>query len=388
LPAIRLKFLEKYKNEKELLKMKVQFLDLKIQNRLIKDEVMKEIGDVIDSAAFAGGPYVEKFENEFAKYCGCKYAAGVGNGTDALWVVLLAMGIGRGDEVITTPNSFIATAEAISFSGATPVFVDVLDRTYSMDPELFEKAITPRTKAVIPVHIFGQVSDMDPILEIAKKHKIYVIEDACQAHGAKYKNKPAGSIGHIGAFSFYPGKNLGAFGEAGAVTSNDEDLIKKIKMFRDHGQAAKYYHDIIGWNARMDGFQGAVLNIKLKHLDGWNDERRALAVLYNKLLGDIKEVALPHEADYSRHIYHIFCIRVNDRDGLINHLRNNDIGCGIHYPVPIHLQKAYKDLSHSKGSFPVAEKSAEEFVSLPMFPGLKEDEIKFVADKIKEYYKK
>jgi dTDP-4-amino-4,6-dideoxygalactose transaminase len=368
--------------------MKVNFLDLKIQNRMIKDEVMKEIGDVIDSAAFAGGPYVEKFENEFAKFCECKYSAGVGNGTDALWVALIALGIGKGDEVITTPNSFIATAEAISYAGATPVFIDVLDKTYSMNLEMLEKAITEKTRAIIPVHIFGQVCDMDPILEIARKHNLFVIEDACQAHGARYKNKPAGSIGDAGAFSFYPGKNLGAYGEAGAVTTNNENLIKKIRMFRDHGQVTKYYHDMIGWNARMDGIQGAVLNIKLKYLDKSNDDRRSIAKKYEKLLGSMEEITLPFEAEYSKHIYHIYGIRVKNRDGLMNYLKENDIGCGIHYPVPIHLQNAYKELSYKKGSFPVAEKSAEEFISLPMFSGLKEEEVEFVAKTIKDYLKK
>jgi dTDP-4-amino-4,6-dideoxygalactose transaminase len=368
--------------------MKVPFLNLKIQNDVAKEEIEKDIKSVIETCAFAGGPFVEKFEDDFAKYCNTKYALGVGNGTDALWVILIALGIGKGDEVITTPNSFIATAEAISFSGAKPVFVDVEEKYYSMNYKMLEKAITPRTKAIIPVQIFGQICDMDPILEIAKKHKLYVIEDACQAHGAEYKGKRAGSIGDAGAFSFYPGKNLGAFGEAGAVVTNNDEIAAKIKMFRDHGQSRKYFHDIVGWNARMDGIQGAVLKAKLKHLDKWNEERSKIAKIYREKLSDIKEIILPNENNLGKHIYHIYAIRVKNRDNFMNFMKDNDIGCAIHYPVPIHLQNAYKDLGLKKGTFPVAEQIAEEFVSLPMFPGLTNQEIDFTVDKIRDYFKK
>jgi dTDP-4-amino-4,6-dideoxygalactose transaminase len=366
--------------------MKVPFLNLKIQYDSIKEEINKEINNVMETTAFAGGPFVEKFEADFAKYCQCKFAVGVGNGTDALWVALIALGIEQGDEVITTPNTFIATTEAISYCKAVPVFVDVKDGTYSMDPEKLEKAITKKTKAIIPVHIFGQVCDMDPILEIARKHKLYVVEDACQAHGAYYKNKRAGSIGDIGAFSFYPGKNLGAYGEAGAIVTNNEEIASKIKMFRDHGQSKKYYHDIIGWNARMDGIQGAVLKVKLKYLDNWNEARRKNAHIYNENLKDIKSIILPVEASYGKHIYHIYAIRVKEREKLMNYLKDNEIGCGIHYPVPIHLQKAYESLNIKRGTFPVTEQSADEFVSLPMFPELTKDEIVYIADKLKNYY--
>ncbi|MCG8571866.1 MAG: DegT/DnrJ/EryC1/StrS family aminotransferase, partial [Spirochaetes bacterium] len=362
--------------------MKVPFLNLKAQYLSVKDEMDTDIQNVIDNTAFAGGKFVKKFEDEFAAYCDCKYSIGVGSGTDALWLALIALGIGSGDEVITTPNTFIATTEAISISGAKPVFVDVIDNTYSMDPNQIESVITNKTKAIIPVHIFGQVCDMDPILEIAKKHNLYVIEDACQAHGAEYKGKKAGSMGDVAAFSFYPGKNLGAFGEAGGIVTSHEELYTKMQIFKDHGQAKKYYHDIVGWNARMDGIQGAVLSVKLKHIDNWNESRRVNAGLYNKLLADISEIQLPVEADYSKHIYHIYAIRVKERDALMKYLQEAEIGCGIHYPVPIHKQKAYQEYNSLVGKFPVAEQSADEFLSLPMFPELSEEEIVYVVNKI------
>ncbi len=262
--------------------MKVPFLDLKAQYKTIREEISIAIQKVLDSCAFAGGPFVEEFENEFAKFCGCKYAIGVGSGTEALWLTMIALGIGEGDEVITVPNTFIATVEAISFCGAKPIFVDINKNYYTMNPALLEQAITPKTKAIIPVHLFGQVADMDPIMDVAKKHGLFVIEDTCQAHGAEYMGKKTGSIGDTGCFSFYPGKNLGAYGEAGAVVTNNMELNEKIRMLRDHGQSKKYYHDIVGWNARMDGIQGAILSVKLKHLSKWNEARRTNAKLYNE----------------------------------------------------------------------------------------------------------
>jgi len=364
--------------------MNVPFLNLKIQYESIKDEINAAINGVIEKTAFAGGPFVAQFEEEFAEFCRCQHAIGVGNGTDALWLPLLALGIGRGDEVITVPSTFIATAEAISFCGATPVFVDIDEQTYNMNPDLLEAAITPKTKAIIPVHLFGQTADMDPIMDIAKKHNLYVIEDACQAHGSEYKGKRAGSIGEASAFSFYPGKNLGAYGEAGAIVTNNDDLTSKTKMFRDHGQARKYYHGMIGWNARMDGIQGAILTVKLKHLESWTEARRKNASLYNELLSNVDGIVTPQEADYARHVYHIYAIRVQNRDELIEKLAEKEIFCGIHYPVPIHLQEAYNFLGLSKGSFPVAEKCASEFVSLPMFPELTEAQIKYTTDNIKQ----
>jgi dTDP-4-amino-4,6-dideoxygalactose transaminase len=364
--------------------MNVPFLDLKAQYASIKDEVNEAIQEVLDSSAFAGGPFVEKFEKEWASYCGVPHAVGVGNGTEALWLVLLAMGIGQGDEVITVPNSFLATAEAISLAGATPVFVDIDQQTYTMDPALLEAAITPRTRAVVPVHIFGQTADMDPIIEIARQRSLFVLEDACQAHGAEYKGKRAGTIGDAGCFSFYPGKNLGAYGEAGAIVTSDRRLAETVRMLRDHGQRAKYFHSIVGCNARMDGIQGAVLSVKLRHLDEWNEARRKAARMYRTLLVHSEEGMLPAEAEYARHIYHIFAIRIPERDRLLKDLERSGVHCGIHYPVPIHLQEAYAHLGLGRGSFPVAEQCAAEFLSLPMYAELDDKMIMFVCDRLRE----
>ena len=363
--------------------MKVPFLDLKAQYDPIREEITEAIRQVIERTAFAGGPFVAQFEQEFAAFCGTKTCVGVGSGTDALWMALLGLGVGPGDEVITVPDTFIATAEAISFCGAKPVFVDVDPATYNMDPSKLAAAITPRTKAVIPVHLFGQTADMDPILAIAREHKLSVIEDASQAHGAEYKGKKAGSMGNAGCFSFYPGKNLGAYGEAGAVVTNDAELDRKIRMLRDHGQAKKYYHSLIGWNARMDGIQGAILSVKLKHLPAWTEGRRRNAALYGEFLKGVKDVTPPTEAWYGKHVYHIYAIRVADRDRLIAALAEKDIHCGIHYPIPVHLLDAYKSLNLGKGSYPVAEKSASEFVSLPMFAELTREQISRVATELK-----
>ena len=367
--------------------MNVPFLDLKAQYATIKDEIHTAVSEVMENTAFAGGPFVAGFEQAFAEFCGCKNAIGVGNGTDALWLSLLTLGIGPGDEVITVPNTFIATAEAITYCGAKPVFVDVDPKTCNMDPNKLEdclkKCLSPRLKAVIPVHLFGQTADMDPILTIARAHGLHVVEDACQAHGAEYKGRKAGTMGDTGCFSFYPGKNLGAYGEAGAVVTNDDAIAEKIRIFRDHGQAKKYYHNVIGWNARMDGIQGAVLSVKLKHLARWNEARREHAREYSRLLSPVEGVLIPREADYARHVFHIYAIRIKQRDRLLASLSEKGISCGIHYPVPVHLQKAYHGLGLAQGSFPVAEACAEEFLSLPMFPELKSEQIAYVADTIK-----
>jgi dTDP-4-amino-4,6-dideoxygalactose transaminase len=373
--------------------MKVPFLDLKAQYESIKDEICEAIQQVLDSCAFAGGPFVEEFEKNFAELCGCKHAVGVGSGTEALWMALLALGVGPGDEVITVPNTFIATAEAITFCGATPVFVDIDEKTYTMDPQRLDdylkfrnqkSKIQNRPKAVIPVHLFGQMADMDPIMELARENGLFVIEDACQAHGAEYKGKRAGSIGDAGCFSFYPGKNLGAYGEAGAIVTNNSELEEKMAMFRDHGQSKKYYHNMIGWNARMDGFHGAVLNVKLKHLDSWTEARRKNAKIYDDLLSHLDGLIAPHEADYAKHVYHVYAIRVQMREKLMTALSEKDIYCGIHYPVPVHLQDAYASLGLKNASCPVAEKCAEEYVSLPMFSELTSEQQHFVGVKIKE----
>ena len=351
----------------------------------MKEEIHVAIQQVLDATAFAGGPFVTRFEKEFAAFCGTKHAVGVGSGTDALWAALVAAGVGRGDEVITVPDTFIATAEAVSFCGARPVFVDIEETTYNMDPAKLEAAITSKTKAIIPVHLFGQMADMDPIMEIARKRRLYVIEDAAQAHGAEYSGKKAGSVGDAGCFSFYPGKNLGAYGEAGAVVTNNDELVDKMRMLRDHGQPRKYYHDLVGWNARMDGLQGAVLSAKLKHIDTWNEARRRNARLYNELLASGNGVILPKEAESAKHVYHIYAIRVRNRDAAMAALGQKDIATGIHYPVPLHLTGAYRSLGYKAGDFPVAERCANEFVSLPMYPELTEEQIKYVAEEIKNY---
>jgi len=367
--------------------MKVPFLDLKAQYESIKDEIDTAIGHVVEKTAFAGGPFVKKFEKEFADYCGCKHAMGVSSGTSAIWLALIGLGVGKGDEVITVPNTFIATAEAISMCGATPVLIDIDEQTYNINPALLEKAITPRTKAVIPVHLYGQMADMDPVMEIARKHGLFVIEDACQAHGAEYKGRRAGSIGDAGCFSFYPGKNLGAYGEAGAVVTNNLELVGKINSVKDHGQAKKYYHNMIGWNARMDGIQGAVLSVKLKYLNKWNDARRNNAKLYTDLLSDFDGTVTPYVADYAKHVFHIYAIRVQNCNGLMSALAEKEIQFGIHYPVPIHLQDAYDFLGLKKGSFPAAENSVNGLLSLPMFPELAKEQIEYVVNEIKQFKK-
>jgi dTDP-4-amino-4,6-dideoxygalactose transaminase len=364
--------------------MKVPFLDLQAHHAPLIDKFDGAIREVIESSAFAGGPFVEKFEEEFAAFCGSQYAIGVGNGTDALWLTLLALGIGEGDEVITVPNTFIATAEAITYCKARPVFVDVDENAFTMNPAELKKSLTARTKAIIPVHLFGQPADMDPILEFAHTHGLVVIEDAAQAHGAEYKGRKAGTLGDAGCFSFYPGKNLGAFGEAGAVVTNDAELRKKIQVLRDHGQARKYYHTVVGWNCRMDGIQGAVLSIKLRHLEETNLLRHEHALQYNQAFAGIDEVATPFEANYARHVYHVYAIRVQERDEVRRHLAEKEIGCAVHYPIPIHLQEACRNLGYTKGAFPKAENLAEEFLSLPMFPELTEEQIEYVARCVSE----
>ena len=364
--------------------MKVPFLDLKAHHAPLIEQFDRAIREVIESSAFAGGPFVETFEEEFAAFCGSTYAIAVGNGTDALWLALLALGIGEGDEVITVPNTFIATAEAITYCNARPVFVDVDPDTFTMNPAELEKSLTKKTKAIIPVHLFGQPADMDPILEFARANGLFVIEDAAQAHGAEYKGRKAGAMGDAGCFSFYPGKNLGAFGEAGAVVTNDPELRKQIQMLRDHGQSRKYYHSTMGWNCRMDGIQAAVLSIKLRHLDKANSLRRKHAQEYNQAFAGIDGVLTPFGATYARHVYHVYAIRVQERDALLQHLQKKGVGCAVHYPVPIHLQAAGGNLGYTKGAFPIAENLADEFLSLPMFPELTEEQVEYVARCVSE----
>jgi dTDP-4-amino-4,6-dideoxygalactose transaminase len=365
--------------------MQVPFLNLQLQHQPIRAELVAAFEQVLDSSAFAGGKYVAQFEQEFAQFCGTRFACGVGNGTDALWFALLALGVKPGDEVITVPSTFMATAEAITYCGATPVFVDIDEQTYTMDPAQLERAITPRTRAIIPVHLFGQMADMDPILEVARKHGLPVVEDACQAHGAEYKGRKAGSVGDIGCFSFYPGKNLGALGEAGAAVTSNAELKQKMDTLRDHGQARKYFHSMVGWNGRMDGIQAAALSIKLKRLAIGNERRREHGRQYDDLLSGIDDITRPVIASGRTHVYHIYAIRAPRRDDLIRSLGEKQIACGIHYPVPVHLQEAYASLGLPRGSFPVAERCASEFVSLPMFPELTIAQIDHVGRAIRAW---
>jgi dTDP-4-amino-4,6-dideoxygalactose transaminase len=364
--------------------MKVPFLDLKAHHDPIREQLDAAIGEVLDGNAFAGGPFVAAFERDFAAYCETSHAIGVGNGTDALWLSLLALGVGTGDEVITVPSTFMATAEAISFCGARPVFVDIDEQTYTMDPRLLQQAITKRTKAILPVHLFGQTADMDAILQVAQARGIPVIEDACQAHGALFKERRAGSMGVAGCFSFYPGKNLGALGEAGAIVTDSPELAGKIQVLRDHGQVRKYFHSVVGWNARMDGIQGAVLRVKLKRLEANNARRRSHARRYDELLGGVEEVLTPFAAPHGEHVYHIYALRVKDRDQVLQAMGERGIACGIHYPVPVHLQEAYQPLGYGRGAFPVAERCAEEFLSLPMYPELSPEQLVAVAGALTE----
>jgi dTDP-4-amino-4,6-dideoxygalactose transaminase len=361
----------------------IPFLNLRAAHDPIRAELLQAIGEVIDSNAFAGGPFVAKFETEFATFCGASHCVASGNGTDALWLPLLALGVGPGDEVITVSHTFIASAEAISYCGAKPVFIDIDETTYTMDPAKLEAAITPRTKAIIPVHLYGQMADMDPILEIANRHGIPVVEDACQAHGATYKGRKAGTLGVAGAFSFYPGKNLGALGEAGGTTTNDPELARKMATLRDHGQRTKYFHSMVGWNARMDGIQAAALSIKLRTLAQGNQARRQHARLYSELLHCTSGVATPQVATYGNPVFHLYVIRVADRDGLLKTLGERGVHCGIHYPRPVHLQEAYAFLGYQPGSLPVTERVAREILSLPMFPELTPEQITVVVRELK-----
>lgn len=361
-------------------KIHVPLLDLKAQHAAIATEIGDGIDAVFDEGAFAGGPFVEKFEKEFAVFCGSRYASGVGSGTEALWLALLALGIGPGDEVITVANTFFATAEAITMVGAEPVFVDVDERTYTMDPSLIEPAITNRTKAILPVHLYGHMADMRSIMKVAEAHGLYVVEDACQAHGAIYHGRNAGTIGHVGCFSFYPTKNLGACGEAGAVVTDDPAVDDAVKMLRDHGQRTKHDHRRVGWNCRMDGIQAAILSAKLPRVEQWNELRRAAAQEYNALLEGCPEVVLPLEAPGCRHVYHLYVVRTSNRTELEHRLDKAGIGHGVHYPTPIHLQEAYRYSARCGSSMMVTERCAGQIISLPMFPGLTTQQTKLVCD--------
>jgi len=365
--------------------MNIPFLDLKSQYKQIEQEVLPMVTEAMTNAAFIGGPQVTGFETEFAEFCDSKYCIGVNSGTDALRFALMAVGVGPGHEVITVPNTFIATTEAISQVGAVPVFVDIDPDTSNIDPSQIEERIIENTKAILPVHLYGQPVDMDPIMELAQKHDIVVIEDACQAHGALYKDRKAGSMGVAGCFSFYPGKNLGAYGEGGAVVTQDKEIAEKIRMIRDHGQEQKYFHAMEGYNGRLDAIQAGVLRIKLKRLHNWNESRRKNAGYYNELLSEIDGVTITVEADFAKSVYHLYVILVDDRDGLQKYLTDKGIGTGLHYPVPLHLQKAYSHMGYKEGTFPVTENAAKRLLSLPMFPELTREQIEYVSHSIGEY---
>jgi len=384
----------------------IPFLDLVTPHRELEEELVALFRDCIRNAHFIGGKIVEDFEKEFAQFCDSRYCVGLASGTDAVRFALMAAGVKDGDLVVTTPHTFIATTEAITQAGARPVFVDIDEQTYNLDPKklqaffehecmwdaakrtLTHKKLSRPVTAVVPVHLYGQMADMDAILEIAAKYNLIVVEDACQAHGAKYFSKKenrwrtAGSMGVVGAFSFYPGKNLGACGEAGAITTDNEEMAKKIRMIRDHGQAKKYYHDIEGYNGRLDTIQAGMLAIKLKHLADWTAKRQSLAKEYARMFEGVTEFKTPVEPSYSKAVYHLYVVRVKGREKLQADLAAANIGTGIHYPIPLHQQKAYAHLGYKTGDFPVTEKIAPEIMSLPMFPQLTREQQQYIAEKL------
>jgi len=366
--------------------MTIPFVDLQAQYRSIKSEVDAAIQRVLDTSAFILGREVEAFERAFAEYAGARFCVGVSNGTAAIQLALTACGIKAGDEVVVPANTFFATAEAVSTANATPVFVDCDADSYNIDVNKIEAAVTKRTRAVIPVHLYGQPADLDPVFEIAARHNLVVIEDAAQAHGARYKNRRTGALARAGCFSFYPGKNLGAYGEGGAVVTNDEEVARRVRLLRDHGSERKYRHEIVGYNFRLEGLQGAVLGVKLKHLDSWNALRRARAARYRELLASVEAsgaLKLPREMPYAEHVYHLFVVQTDARDALQKHLADAGIQTGIHYPVPVHLQPAYASLGHREGDFPRAEAQSRRVLSLPMFAELADEQIERVAEAVK-----
>ena len=364
----------------------VPFVDLSAQYKTIKSEIDCAVQEVVSNCGFILGPQVEQCETAFARFIGAEYAVGLASGLDALRLALMSLDIGSGDEVILPANTFIATALAVSAVGARPLLVDCDPETYNIDVNLIEQAITPNTKAIIPVHLTGQAADMDPIMKIAKEHNLYVIEDAAQAHGTLYKGQPCGSIGHIGCFSFYPGKNLGAYGDGGMAVTNDTHLAERLRMLRNYGQKVKYEHVEKGLNSRLDTIQAAVLNVKLKYLQQWNRLRAAHAKAYRQALEGVGDLRFQQQAPYSTHIYHLFMIETEYRDVLLSCLGENGVQAGIHYPAPIHLQKAYQELGYVSGNFPHSERLAGRILSLPMFAELKSSQIRCVVATIKKFF--
>ncbi len=368
--------------------MKVPLLDLTRQYATISDDINKAIQRVLDHSRCIMGPELNEFESSLADYCTVKNGIGVASGTDALLLSLRALGVGRGDEVITSTFSFFATAGVISRLGARPVFVDIDPRTFNIDPRGIAGAVTSKTKAIMPVHLYGQVAEMDEISSIAEKHNLAIVEDAAQAIGATYKDRKAGSFGRTACFSFFPSKNLGAYGDAGFIATNDDDLADIIKKLRVHGAKPKYYHSIVGYNSRLDTIQAAVLMIKLKYLPAWHEARRKRAARYDGLLQDIEQIITPVVHEHNYHIYHQYTIIAEDRDGLKDFLKSREIGIDTYYPLPLHLQDCFKELGYRKGDIPVAESLSEKVISLPIFPELMDEEQDFVAESIKEYYGK
>lgn len=364
--------------------MSVPFLDLKSQNHSVWAELKDTFENVVSEAQFILGPHVRAFEHSFAEFCGAKHCVGLNNGTTALHMALLAFNIGPGDEVITTPHSWISTSWGIAYTGATPVFVDIDRNSYNLDPNLVEAAITPRTKAVLPVHLYGQAADMTALRDICERNNLRLIEDAAQAHGAQHAGKTVGSIGDAGCFSFYPGKNLGAFGEAGAVTTNSDEVAKRIQCLRDHAQDGRHNHVEIGYNTRMEGLQGAVLNAKLKHLPTWTQQRRDHANFYLDQLMNVQGLTLPNVQDPLSHVWHLFVVLVNDRDKFRADLEQRGVATGIHYPTPIPYQPAFKHLGYQRGQFPVTEDVMSRCVSLPMFPELTTEQREYVIAMIRD----
>jgi dTDP-4-amino-4,6-dideoxygalactose transaminase len=362
----------------------IPLVDLKVQYLSIQNEIDAAIQRVVDSTGFILGPDVQTFEEEFARFCGVRHAVGVDSGTAALHLAFLTCDIGPGDEVITTPHTFIATIGMLGRMGARPVFVDIDSRTYNMDPAQIEAAITEQTKAIMPVHLYGQPAEMDPILEIADRHGLKVIEDAAQAHGAEYRGRRVGSMGHVAIFSFYPGKNLGAYGDAGAVVTNDSEMAEKVRLLRNHGRREKYEHLLQGFNYRIDTLQAAILRAKLAHLEEWNEARCRHAATYRELLSDL-DLVLPYEPEHVRAVYHLFVVRLQKRDALREHLKGRGISTGIHYPIPLHLQPAYRHLGYQEGDFPITEECARQVLSLPMYPELSREQMEEVARAIKEF---
>jgi dTDP-4-amino-4,6-dideoxygalactose transaminase len=364
--------------------MRIPLVDLSAQYDSIKPEIDSAIGRVLEHKGFILGQEVEEFEASFAHYVGAEHAVGVASGTAALHLALLACGVGPGDEVITTAHTFVATAEAIVHAGARPVFVDIDPVTYNVDPNHVEAAVTPRTRAMLPVHLYGQPADMDALREIARRHDLRIVEDAAQAHGAEYRGKRCGGIGDLACFSFYPGKNLGAYGDGGIVTGNDETLVERVRKLRDHGRTSKYLHEELGFGERLDALQAAILRAKLPYLEAWTEARRAHAHRYKELLDEM-DLLLPGEQPETRHVYHLFVLRTRLRDVMLTYLKERAIGVGLHYPIPLHRQPAFEGLCDGGLELPVTEQVAAEVISLPMYPELTEAQIAYVADKVKEF---